>query len=302
MPHCCALFKRAETETCQKEEWRNNQAVPFKNPTNLLLIFTSAKFSSLQFYLSFFMEENENENWNGNPWEYLKSIEIVTMVSSSKTISNLSFLSSNNPLFSCIITLYILILLYFPQSFSLKILFSPVLILTASLLLSLLRLGAIQRVQTETKEKRSVAESEAEKTEFSQELKWVTCKKDPEPIIQSFEETFVEWDVRAPLEVIYEDYEGEEGEDPNENNPNPTRLIERYPSLSLYYPESDSDSSSSETDFLAIGEWVSSEKICYRWEEEDREGMIEIALDTRDLDFHGEEENLIEIDISSLKG
>ncbi|XWS18301.1 hypothetical protein CRYUN_Cryun32bG0032100 [Craigia yunnanensis] len=247
----------------------------------------------------------EYENWNGNPWEYLKSIEIVTMVSSSKAISNLSFLSSNDPLFSCFITLYILILLYFPQSFSLKILFSPVLILTAFLFLSLLRLGAIQRIQTETKEKRRVpeAEAEAEKTEFSQqELKWVACKKDPEPIMQSFEETFVEWDVRAPLEIIYEEYEGGEGDDSNDNDPNPTRLIERYPSLSLYYPESDSDSSSSETDFHAIGEWVSLEKICYKWEEEDKEGVIKIALVTRDLDLHGEEENLIEIDISSLKG
>ncbi|XVF40596.1 hypothetical protein PTKIN_Ptkin01aG0126700 [Pterospermum kingtungense] len=247
------------------------------------------------------MEENENENWNGklNHWEYLKSVELVNMVSSSKTLSNLSFLSSNDPLFSCIITLYILILLYFPQSFSLKILFSPVLILTASLLLSLLRLGAIQRIQTETKEKTSVAEADAEKTESSQqELKWVSCKKDPEPILQSFEETFVEWDVRAPLEVIYEEYDGE-GENLNENYPNPTSVIERHPSLSLYYPESDSDSSSSESDFLAIEEWVSSEKMSYRWEEEDREGLIEITLDRRDLDFHGEEENLIEIDISS---
>ncbi|XP_022777371.1 uncharacterized protein LOC111318766 [Durio zibethinus] len=246
------------------------------------------------------MEENENENWNWNPWEFFKSIEIVTMVSSSKTIYNLSSLSSNDPLFSCIVTLYVLILLYFPQSFSLKILFSPVLILTASLLLSLLRLGAIQ---TETKEKRSVAEAEveAEKTDFSQqELKWETCNEDPEPKMQSFEETFVEWDVRAPLEVIYEAYE--EGEDPKENDPNSTRVIERYPSLSLYYPESDSDSSSSETDFLAIGNGFSSEKICYSWEEEDREGLIEIALDKKDLDFRGEEDNLIEIDISSLKG
>lgn len=236
--------------------------------------------------------------------EYLKSIELVNMVSSSKTLSNLSFLSSNDPLFSCIITLYILILLYFPQTFSIKILFSPVFILTTSLLLSLLRLGAIQRIQTETKEKRSdVVEAEAGKKEESsqQELKWVSCKKDPEPIIlQSFEETFVEWDVRAPLEVIYEElYEGEEGEDPNGNCPNPTRVTERHPSLSLYYPESDSDSSSSETDNQAIGEWVSSEKMSYRWEDEDREGLIEIALDARDLDFHGEEENLIEIDISS---
>ncbi|XWS15664.1 hypothetical protein CRYUN_Cryun34aG0021300 [Craigia yunnanensis] len=224
------------------------------------------------------------------------------MICHWKTISKLSFLSSNDPLFSCTITLYILILLYFPQSFSLKILFSPVLILTAALLLCLLRLGVIQRIQTETKEKRSLAEAEAEKTDFSQqELKWETCKKNPDFIMQSFEETFIEWNVRAPLEVIYEEYEGEEGQNPNENDPNPIRVIERHPSLSLYYPESDSDSSSSETDFLAIGEWVSSQKICYRWEEEDREGLIEIALDKRDLDFHDEEENLIEIDISSVK-
>lgn len=237
----------------------------------------------------------ENENWNGNPWEYMKSIEMVTMVSSSKTITNLSFLSSNDPLFSCIITLYILILLYFPQSFSLKILFSPVFILTASLLLALLRLGAIQRIQAQTKEKGSVARAEAEKTEFSQEeLKWVTRKKYPEPIMLSFEETFVEWNVRAPLEVIYEEYG--EGED---HDPNSTPVIERYPSLSLYYPESDSDSSSSlEMDFLAIGERVSSEKIGSLWEDDDREGLIELALDKGDLDFHGEQENLIEIDIS----
>ncbi|OMO65108.1 hypothetical protein COLO4_31586 [Corchorus olitorius] len=227
------------------------------------------------------------------------------MVSSSNSFSHLSFFSSNDPLFSCIITLYILILLYFPQSFSLKIFFSPVLILTASLLLSLLRLGAIQKIQTETKEITSLPEIEIEKADFSQqELKWAACKIDSETKIQSLEETFVEWDVGAPLEVIYEGFEGvEEEEDPNGYQPNPTRVIERYPSLSHYYPESDSDSSSSETDYLAIGEWVSSEKTCYRWEEEDKEGLIEIALDKRDLDFHGDhEENLIEIDISSIKG
>ena len=35
--------------------------------------------------------------------------------------------------------------------------------------------------------------------------------------------------MRAPLEVIYEEYERKEEEDPNENNPNPTHVIERYP-------------------------------------------------------------------------
>ncbi|XP_039049366.1 uncharacterized protein LOC120190339 [Hibiscus syriacus] len=215
------------------------------------------------------------------------------MVSPSKTITN-------NPLFSCIITLSILILLYFPHRFSL--LFSPVLVLTVSLLLSLLRLGASQRIQTGKIEKGSVArveeleEEEEEEEEAPVELKWATCKNDPDLIMQSFEETFVEWDVRAPLEVIYEEGE-EEGKDPNLNL-DQTRGIERYPSLSLYDPESDSDSSSEEEmDFPAIGKWNSSEKMGYRWEEEDKEGLIEIELNKRDVDFHGEDDNLIEIDI-----
>ncbi|GMI77576.1 hypothetical protein like AT4G21500 [Hibiscus trionum] len=252
------------------------------------------------------MEEFENVN----PWVCLKSIEIVTtMVSSSETITD-------DPLFSCIITLSILILLYFPHRFSL--LFSPVLVLTASLLLSLLRLGATQRIQTETMRKgivfASVAEleddEEHEKTESTTppKLKWATCKSHPDLVMQSFEERFVEWDVRAPLEVIYEEFEegDEEGKDPDLNldqsrSQSQTRGIERYPSLSLYYPESDSDSSSEGEgmDFPATGSWVSSEKMGYRWEDdEDREGLIEIALDRKDLDFHGEDDNLIEIDIS----
>ncbi|XP_039065168.1 uncharacterized protein LOC120210520 [Hibiscus syriacus] len=206
------------------------------------------------------------------------------MVSPSKTITN-------NPLFSCIITLSILIL---PHRFSL--LFSPVLVLTVSLLLSLLRLGASQRIQTGKIEKGSVARvEELEEEEAPVELKWATCENDPDLIMQSFEETFVEWDVRAPLEVIYEEGE-EEGKDPNLNL-DQTRGIERYPSLSLYDPDSDS-SSEEEMDFPAIGKWNSSEKMGYRWEEEDKEGLIEIELNKRDVDFHGEDDNLIEIDIS----
>lgn len=238
-----------------------------------------------------------------NPWDCFKSIEIITATMVS-TISN-----NNDPLFSCIITVFILILLYFPHRFfSLRILFSPVLVLTASLLFSLLRLGITQRTQTETAEKiisPAVPDEEdkEEETDSSQgELKWETCKNDPDLIIRSFEETFVEWDVKAPLEVIYEEGD-EEGMDPDPNqnqNQNQTHGIERYPSLSLYYPESDSDSSSTleETDFPVIGEWVSSEKMGYSWEEEDKEGLIEIVLDKREIDFHGEDDNLIEIDIS----
>ncbi|KAJ1390386.1 hypothetical protein SESBI_37479 [Sesbania bispinosa] len=118
---------------------------------------------------------------------------------------------------------------------------------------------------------------------------------------------FVEWNVKAPLEVIYEEYEGEEaGDDPNEREEERNMGILRYPSLSRYYPESESDSdSSSEGGFPAIGEWDSPEEGCFGWEEEDREGLIEIALDgckmKRDLEFHFEEENLIEIDISPTR-
>ena len=87
---------------------------------------------------------------------------------------------------------------------------------------------------------------------FDADMDWSESWTNPDPI-PLIEETFVEWDVKAPLDVICEEYEREE-KYPNENNPNPIRVIERYSSLLLYYPESDSDSSSSETNFLAIGE------------------------------------------------
>ncbi|KAL5772551.1 hypothetical protein ACOSQ2_012475 [Xanthoceras sorbifolium] len=217
------------------------------------------------------MEESENEN----------PPELNSMI--IKIFAFADFLSSD-PLFSTFSTLYIVILLYLPRIF-LRVAFSPVLIITLTLLLTLLRFDPDRR----------------------------------------FEEKFVEWNVRAPLEVIYETYEGEEGEDqrdeskdPNNDGKDSPRFgLERHPSLSLYYPESDSDSSS-DGDF----DWGSLESVCFRWEDEDREGLIEIALDDgvdnssynnnnnnkkTDLDhlvenFHGEEENnLIEIDISPAK-
>lgn len=117
------------------------------------------------------------------------------------------------------------------------------------------------------------------------------------------------------MEVIYEEYEGDEAEEdpnPNEKYPNPneeegTKNVshERHPSLSLYYSESDSDDSfdGEVGNFPLIGEWYSPENRCLAWNEEDREGLIEIALDgkKRGHDFHVEEENLIEIDISAIR-
>ncbi|KAJ4825115.1 hypothetical protein Tsubulata_028993 [Turnera subulata] len=213
---------------------------------------------------------------------------------------------STDPLLSCIITLYTLILLYFPPP--LRFTFSPVLVLTAVLLLSLLRLGAVQKLQSPiTAEGKGVIEDgsidhqKAEKFDSLVE-KWMQRSFDPNPK-PDFEGSFIEWNVGAPLEVIYEGHEGEEeGEDHQDPDPNPTRSapsLDRYPSLSMFYPESDSDYSSDGA-LSMTGEWESPESICFTWEDEDKEGsLIEIALDKKDSSgFHFEEDNLIEIDIS----
>lgn len=260
---------------------------------------------------------------------------------SMKSFFHLLSSISSNPLFSSIVSLYTLILLYFPHLF-LWIVFSPVLNATGILLLTLLRLGAIQRLgnevddkswqsQTgheaignkgseESKENKESDSGEPEITDFLEEDdRWVATQSeldaktergfDPNPC---FDDSFVEWDVRAPLQVIYEEYEGDEAEaDPNpeekdadQNEVELTRNmgIERYPSLSLYYPESDSDDSSYSEfdDYPTIGEWFSPENRCVKWNEEDGESLIEIALDgnKRGISFHVEEDNLIEIDIS----
>ncbi|KAL2341958.1 hypothetical protein Fmac_009898 [Flemingia macrophylla] len=230
------------------------------------------------------------------------------------------FLYSSHPLFSCIVTFSILILLYLPHPFW-KILFSPVLIISALLLLLLLRLGAIQRSQSEEKE--NPVQPKPIRTEENREEKqgnpieaveidsldhvcrWVRSKSEAEFKFETgfhsssrFDESFVEWDVKAPLEVIYEGEETEHGQ--NEKH---EVGISRYPSLSRCYPETDSDSSS-ENDFPATVNWDSPETMCFRWDEEDREGLIEIALDgckKKEMGFHFEEENLIEIDISPTR-
>ncbi|PSR98553.1 Mucin-4 beta chain like [Actinidia chinensis var. chinensis] len=244
--------------------------------------------SSIDFYesLPFLMEEN--------PWEF-----------NSISTHGKTFPLSSDPLFSIVITLYTLIFLYFPRLF-LGVVFSPVLISTGVLLLALLRLGAIQRIEDEFN---STETEQPHNESKSEDRKWVSPKSNPGTEIEVgsdlgrepkpfYAESFVEWNVRAPLEVIYEEYEGEEGEQ-NDDVFIGERPIERYPSLSLYYPESDPESSS-DGDFPLIGDWDSPESVCFRWDEEDREGLIEIELDgKRKIElFHFEEENLIEIDIS----
>lgn len=274
------------------------------------------------------MEENEILIWVLNFIPGLAFME--TMNFWAKTFSHLSSIFSS-PLFSSIVTLYALILLYFPYQFLIRIVFSPVPIISTVLLLTLLRLGAIQRYKDENhkedvpcqtepvveagesnivnRENEENNHTEAEQipgppdedhyrvmylseTDSENEMDY-----DPNPY---FEDSFVQWNVRAPLEVIYEAYEGEENEDHNEKEENRVSGLERHPSLSLYYPESDSDSSS-DCHYPAIGVCDSPENMGFKWEEEDRDGMIEIALDGNNksvMNFHVEEENLIEIDIS----
>ncbi|RDY12737.1 hypothetical protein CR513_02428, partial [Mucuna pruriens] len=205
------------------------------------------------------------------------------------------------------------------------IVFSPVLILSGVFLLLLLRLGAIQRSQNEEKENPGEPEFEPEPVEnrgnreekqgnsveaeetdsLDHVYRWVTSQSEIDfkskmgfQSSSRFDDSFVEWNVKAPLEVIYE---GEETEQ-DQNEKRDVGIL-RYPSLSRYYPETDSDSSS-EIGFPSTENWDSPENMSFRWDEEDREGLIEIALDgckKREVGFHFEEENLIEIDISPTR-
>lgn len=233
-----------------------------------------------------------------------------------KTISSLV----NDPLFSTVITLYILILLYFPTLF-LATIFSPVLISTSILLLSLLRLGAIQRTNQEesSKEKYDTISSEFSATDDGKDpvdRGWVSSKSKESSEnglgsdfsnspMSFYTHSFVEWDVRAPLEVIYEEYEGQEDDDDDvleERRDAQVAVIERYASLSKFYPETDDSDTSSDEDFLAIRDWDPPESMCFRWEGEDRDGLIEIELEGKEYsDDDSEEENLIEIDLSPAR-
>ncbi|PIN18575.1 hypothetical protein CDL12_08764 [Handroanthus impetiginosus] len=234
----------------------------------------------------------------------------------------LSFLSSDS-LFSTIITFYTLVLLYLPSIF-LQFISSPVVLSTLILLLYLLRLGAAQ-TQNSTSENESdfgefnSAQSLQIEESVDPDQRWNSgvsntdteielCSepgpdpnRNPHPFYVDF---FVEWDVRAPLEVIYEEHEGEDAEEnggvSEAKRESEMNIIQRYASLSLFYPESDSDSSL-DGDFPAKGDWDSPENMRFRWEEDDdKEGLIEIALDEK-RSSEVDEENLIEIDLSPAR-
>ncbi|KAJ0966020.1 hypothetical protein J5N97_027158 [Dioscorea zingiberensis] len=187
----------------------------------------------------------------------------------SKSLLYISELISH-PISSILTTSLLLIILYVPRPL-LPILLSPVPICTSFLLYSLLRFGS--------KPASTLSEN---------------AKPEPKPethpeLVPSHDQNSIflasgfEWAlVGGPLEVIYEDYEGEEDGESPENSPSPA-----YPKASgvigfgslggFYLTDSDSGSDS--------------EELRFRWDEDDEgdEGMIEIAF---------EEDNLIEIDIS----
>lgn len=233
----------------------------------------------------------------------------------------LSSLSSNpNPIFSIVVSFYCLILLYLPHLF-LSFVFSPVLISTAVLLGILLRLGSSRRedeifrteieepgrkgdgtnwVQSETdldlalQEKDPTFPPEIEEDDPKDAVtNWVEAKK---VFVADLSETFLEWNRNGPLEVIHEEYEGEEDEDSPEKE---LRYAGVGRFLSSAFDFSDSDSSEGESPEEFPPAWDSPENLCFMWEE--REGLIEIPLGSKPTaGIELEEENLIEINLFSM--
>lgn len=308
-----------------------------------------------------------------------------------------AFLSSNpSPLFSVIVSFYFLLLLYLPNLF-LYFIFSPVLISTAIILVTLFRFGSIPKEKEKTflpeseksdekledpnrvrtvpdlgpakneKDESSLKEIEKSDSKYEdtnrvravsdlaliqiekgeiflqkcdptdEESNWVrpvpglglTAQeedatfppeigesdfKDDVPnwvassderetgmdFVQEVDLTdlFVGWDRGGPLEVIYEEYEGEEHDDPPRNvTDGDLRYVDTDGMLSSAFYYTDSDSSEGEFQ-VEFPEWDLPENLYFRSEE--REGLIEIPLGgKRTGGFELEEENLIEINISS---
>lgn len=229
----------------------------------------------------------------------------------------LSSLSSDpNPIFSIVISFYCLILLYLPHLF-LSFVFSPVLISTAVLLGTLFRLGSTKHekeeifqtaieeqiwVQPKTDLGLAVQQKDAIFTPEIEEAgtkEAVMNRVDGEKGFvrnPDLSEMFPEWNRNGPLEVIYEEYEGEEDEDSPEKD---RRYMGVNGFLSSSFDYSDSDSSEGESPERFPPAWDSPENLCFLWEE--KEGLIEIPLGLKPtVGFELEEENLIEINLFSV--
>uniref|UniRef100_A0A7N0VNA5 Uncharacterized protein n=1 Tax=Kalanchoe fedtschenkoi TaxID=63787 RepID=A0A7N0VNA5_KALFE len=181
------------------------------------------------------------------------------------------------PLVSIVVTLWSLALLYLPGWL---LVFSPVLVAGTALFLVLLRCSAAQGIDLEPEH---VQEPEPE-PEASLSSKSEVDFQKPLFVLDSF----VEWDVRAPLEVIYEE------ESENEDGETAASCLRRHTSLSRYFPESDSDTSDSDE----YPDWDSPGRAWFKWDEEETNGLIEISLESKKAADFETEENMIEIDIS----
>ncbi|CAI9777702.1 unnamed protein product [Fraxinus pennsylvanica] len=112
-------------------------------------------------------------------------------------------------LFSTIFTLYILILLYFP-AFCHGLFSLPVLFFISIILLYLLRLGASQEAQKEagSYSTRKLLPQNEEFSDNDLYRVWNESESTPSPNSNPgpnfLADFFVEWNVRAPLEVIHE--------------------------------------------------------------------------------------------------
>ncbi|GAB2231015.1 hypothetical protein Droror1_Dr00027301 [Drosera rotundifolia] len=106
--------------------------------------------------------------------------------------------------------------------------------------------------------------------------------------------SFIQWDVTAPLEVIYEGKEGENDGVSKKEEMIPEVSIVRYPSLWRYYPETDSDNEEYgiEIEFSVTGGWR------FRWqdEEEKDDGLIKIEFDCEGKRVEVEDEGFIDIE------
>lgn len=188
---------------------------------------------------------------------------------------------SSHPLFSILTTFSLLILLYIPNL--LPLLLSPIVISTSLLLTTLLHLGSSdslvnhRKVPSEDQPSEVELEDPIEVIEPGDNMHYVECEQKMNSC-----ESLVEWGWRGgPLEVIYEDFEGEEDEDDNDDEEAYNSPQRRLDFMRFYDTDGDSDSSCSST-----------ENMRFLWEEEEGDGMIEIAL---------EEDNLIEIDLRTCR-
>ncbi|KAD4982351.1 hypothetical protein R6Q59_001950 [Mikania micrantha] len=255
---------------------------------------------------------------------------------------------SSHPLFSTIVTLYTLILIYAP-SFFLGIVVSPVFNSAGIILLFLLKLGANEKSETESDYLESrvfdhtdkhyehitsleqrfldLVESHQKQTFFNQDLGLEFNSHDDYSLVSSHVVERVEtrmemssnqvdttmnfhkWNMKAPLEIIYEAYEGvdEEDDDDDDDDDNENMVcidkhlskFDNYPSLSTYYSESETDSSSDD-DFLMIKNLETYKSMFSKWEDYDREELMEISIDYKKKNIEFclvDEDNLIEIEI-----